>query len=67
MVKYLIDENLLFFFSVGDPENFMHVSRLPLIDMDSDIWRYALTNNVVILQRIPISFIDSYHLRNTLR
>ncbi len=46
MVKYLIDENLPFFFPVGDSENFMHVSHVPLINMDTDIWRYALTNNV---------------------
>ena len=51
MVKYLIDENLPIFVSIWNSEKFMHVSRLPLIDLDSDIWEYALTNELVILTK----------------
>ncbi len=51
MVKYLIDENLPLILPVWDSEIFMHVSHLPLIDLDSDIWEYALTNELVILTK----------------
>ncbi len=51
MVKYLIDENLPLFLPVWDSEKFTHVSRVPLIGLDSDIWEYALANELVILTK----------------
>jgi predicted nuclease of predicted toxin-antitoxin system len=51
MVKYLIDENLPVFFPVRKIEEFIHVSQLPFIDLDSDIWEYALKNELVIITK----------------
>ena len=51
MVKYLIDENLPLFFPTRNSEKFIHVVQLPLIDLDSDIWEYALKNELVILTK----------------
>ena len=51
MVKYLIDENLPVFFPVKKTEEFIHVSLLPLVDSDSDIWEYALKNELVIITK----------------
>ena len=51
MVKYLIDENLPLFFPVRKAEEVIHVDQLPQIDLDSDIWEYALKNEPVILTK----------------
>ncbi|MEP6948339.1 MAG: DUF5615 family PIN-like protein [Ginsengibacter sp.] len=51
MVNYLIDENLPLFLPAWDGERFMHVSHLPFIDLDSDIWEYALANELVIITK----------------
>ena len=51
MVKYLIDENLPLFFPVRKAEEFIHVAQLPQIDLDSDIWEYALKNELVIITK----------------
>lgn len=51
MVRYLIDENLPFFFPVLKTESFIHISQLPLIEGDSDIWTYALLHNLIIITK----------------
>lgn len=51
MVKYLIDENLPFFFPVLKTESFIHISQFPLIEGDSDIWTYALQHNLIIITK----------------
>ena len=51
MIKYLIDENLPLFFPVKKSEEFIHVSQLAFVDLDSDIWEYALKNRLVIITK----------------
>lgn len=51
MVKYLIDENLPLPLTVWDSERFIHATQLLFIDLDSDIWEYALKNELVIITK----------------
>lgn len=51
MLKYLIDENLPAYLSAWDSDSFIHVSEIPFVDLDSDIWQYALANELIILTK----------------
>lgn len=51
MVKYLIHENLPLFLQVWDSKRFIHVAHLPFIDLDADIWEYALKNELITVTK----------------
>lgn len=50
MITYLIDENMPFM-SLWDRERFVHVTEIPSIHFDTDIWEYALKNELIIITK----------------
>jgi predicted nuclease of predicted toxin-antitoxin system len=50
MITYLIDENMPFL-PCWNNENFAHVTNLPFIHFDSDIWDYALKHQLIIITK----------------
>ena len=50
MITYLIDENMPFL-PFWNSERFIHVTDLPLINLDTDIWEYALKNELIIITK----------------
>jgi|SRR5665647_1147122 len=50
MITYLIDENMPLL-PFWNKESFIHVIDLPFINLDSDIWDYALKNRLVIVTK----------------
>lgn len=50
MITYLIDENVPFL-SCWDKKNFVHVTNLPFLHFDSDIWDYAFKNQLIIITK----------------
>ncbi len=51
MKKYLIDANLSKVFSFFNSEVFVHVRDINPKMPDSEIWQYAIENNLVILSK----------------
>ncbi len=51
MFNYLIDENLPSSIPYWNKKNFTHASELINIRYDTDIWQYALTNDLVIITK----------------
>lgn len=51
MQKFLIDENLPYYFDLWNNENFVHVHDLHDISTDEDIWQYSKENNLVIVTK----------------
>lgn len=51
MLRYLVDENLPYYFSLWKNERFIHVYDLKEIKTDREIWDYAATNNLVIISK----------------
>jgi predicted nuclease of predicted toxin-antitoxin system len=50
MFTYLIDENMPFL-SIWNKEDFVHVTDLPFIHFDTDIWSYAFENQLTIITK----------------
>ena len=51
MVRFLIDENLPYYFNLWNSKEFIHVIDLVKIKTDSDIWDYAKKNNLIIVTK----------------
>ena len=51
MHKFLIDENLPYYFDLWNNEDFIHVHDLHGISKDEDIWQYSKENNFVIVTK----------------
>jgi predicted nuclease of predicted toxin-antitoxin system len=51
MHKYLIDENLPYYFKLWNNPKFIHVFDLPNISTDEEIWDFAKTNNLTIITK----------------
>ncbi len=51
MNRYLIDENLPYYFKLWDNERFLHVSDLKRINTDTEIWDYAKANDLIIVSK----------------
>lgn len=49
MFNYLVDENLPSTIPYWSKKNFIHASRLINIRYDTDIWQYAIQNDLVII------------------
>ncbi len=41
MLKYLVDENLPYYFSLWNNPKFIHVHDLKQVRTDEDIWKFA--------------------------
>ena len=50
MITYLIDENMPFL-SFWNAERFVHVTELPFIHFDTDIWEYAIAHDLIIITK----------------
>ena len=51
MIRFLIDENLPYYFSLWDKPNFKHAFDLEGIQSDNEIWEYAKSNNLIIVTK----------------
>jgi predicted nuclease of predicted toxin-antitoxin system len=51
MYKYIIDENLPYYFKLWHNNNYIHVYDLPEISTDEEIWSYAKNNNLIIVSK----------------
>jgi predicted nuclease of predicted toxin-antitoxin system len=51
MTRYLIDENLPYYFSLWNNKMFIHVNDLPSVKTDNEIWEYAKENNLIIVTK----------------
>ena len=50
MPTYLIDENMPFL-PIWNKKDFVHVTELPFIQFDTDIWAYAVENQLTIITK----------------
>lgn len=51
MVKFIIDANLPFYFSLWKNEDFIHINSINTTSSDNEIWNYAQMNNLTILTK----------------
>lgn len=51
MFNYLVDENLPSTIPFWNKKNFIHGSTLANVRYDTDIWEYAIRNELVIITR----------------
>jgi predicted nuclease of predicted toxin-antitoxin system len=51
MVKYLIDVNLPYYFSLWNDEKFIHQKDNNDEAKDDEIWKYALDNDLTIITK----------------
>jgi predicted nuclease of predicted toxin-antitoxin system len=51
MVRYLIDENLPYYFKLWDNDQFEHVFDIKNIKTDNEIWEYAKKNQLIIITK----------------
>lgn len=50
-MKFIVDENLPSNYLLWNNSSFRHVIKMEGIMSDSDIWQYALSNNLIILTK----------------
>ena len=51
MNRYLIDENLPYYFKLWGSDRFIHVFDIKEITIDSQIWDYAKANELTIVTK----------------
>ena len=51
MQKYLIDENLPYYFKPWNNKNYLHVNDMNDLNSDNEIWEYAIENNLIIITK----------------
>lgn len=51
MFNYLIDENLPANLSFWNKINFTHLSEVPNVKYDTDIWLYAIRSDLIIITK----------------
>jgi len=63
MIKYIIDANLPYYFSLWRREEYQHVIDIDPNMKDSEIWKYARENNLIIVTK-DADFSDLVLLNN---
>ena len=63
MIKYIIDANLPYYFSLWKGEEYQHVIDINPDMKDSEIWKYARENNLTIVTK-DTDFSDLVLLNN---
>ena len=63
MIKYIIDANLPYYFSLWKGEEYQHVIDIDPNMKDSEIWKYARENNLTIVTK-DADFSDLVLLNN---
>jgi len=63
MIKYIIDANLPYYFSLWKGEEYQHVIDINPNMKDSEIWKYARENNLIIVTK-DTDFSDLVLLNN---
>ena len=63
MIKYIIDANLPYYFSLWKGEEYQHVIDINPDMKDSEIWKYARENNLTIVTK-DADFSDRVLLNN---
>ncbi|WP_395052429.1 DUF5615 family PIN-like protein [Flavobacterium sp.] len=61
MRSFLVDVNLPKYFSYFKDDNFLFVSDLNLKMSDSEIWNYALNNQLIILTK-DVDFFNKFSI-----
>jgi len=51
MLKFLVDENLPYYFGLFHNENFIHVFDIPEVSSDEEIWNYAKEKELIIITK----------------
>jgi len=51
MARYLIDENLPYYFKLWNTDQFEHVFDIRNIKTDNEIWEYAKKNQLIIVTK----------------
>lgn len=51
MVRFIIDANLPYYFSLWKGEDFIHINSINKTFSDNEIWDYAQKNNLTILTK----------------
>jgi predicted nuclease of predicted toxin-antitoxin system len=51
MTRFLVDENLPYYFELWDNDRFTHVYDLDTIKTDTEIWDYAKENDLIIISK----------------
>lgn len=51
MLKFIVDENLPYYFSLWKTNEFIHVFDLPDLRADQEIWEYAKSENLIIITK----------------
>lgn len=59
MAVYIIDENLPSTISIWNNEKFIHILEISENFSDSDIWQYAINNNLIIITK-DVDFYNRY-------
>ncbi len=57
MATYIIDENLPGDLDIWSSEKYIHITGIPECTTDTQIWKYAIDNNLTILTKDT----DFYH------
>jgi predicted nuclease of predicted toxin-antitoxin system len=51
MLKYLVDENLPYYFNLWNNPEFIHVHDLKQVRTDEDIWRFAKERRLTVITK----------------
>lgn len=51
MARFLIDENLPYYFSLWNGDEFIHLLDVGIGWTDNQIWEYALSNDLIIITK----------------
>lgn len=51
MPKYIVDENLPYYFSIWNNSDYVHINDIKRLMSDKELWEYARTNKLTIISK----------------